>query len=84
MLDKKTLEQDLKDFSFSFLELPKFKKTQQQLITMTEKWAYFFKHAAETSEAEIPQLVGDDLILGIDHEGQSGALLRRRRKVRRR
>jgi len=43
MLDKQTFEQNLKDFSFSFLELPKFKKTKNQLKTMTEKWAYFFK-----------------------------------------
>jgi predicted transposase/invertase (TIGR01784 family) len=68
ILDQNSLERDLKDFSFSFLELPKFKKTQQQLVTMTEKWAYFFKHAEATHEKEIPQLVGNDLILGRAYE----------------
>jgi predicted transposase/invertase (TIGR01784 family) len=68
MLDKDSLERDLKDFSFSFLELPKFKKKFDQLITMTEKWAYFFKHASDTSEKDIAKLVGDDLILGRAYE----------------
>jgi predicted transposase/invertase (TIGR01784 family) len=68
MLDKDSLERDLKDFSFSFLELPKFKKKFNQLITMTEKWAYFFKHAADTLEKDLSQLVGEDLILGRAYE----------------
>jgi predicted transposase/invertase (TIGR01784 family) len=63
MLDKSSLERDLKDFSFSFLELPKFHKTQEQLVTMTEKWAYFFKHADETTEKDLSKIVGNDLIL---------------------
>jgi predicted transposase/invertase (TIGR01784 family) len=63
MLDKNSLECDLKDFSFSFLELPKFHKTQEQLVTMTEKWVYFFKHADETTEEDLANIIGDDLIL---------------------
>jgi predicted transposase/invertase (TIGR01784 family) len=63
VLDKQTLEQDLKDFSFSFLELPKFKKKKEELFTMTEKWAYFFKHATETNKEELNSVIGDDLIL---------------------
>jgi predicted transposase/invertase (TIGR01784 family) len=63
VLDKQTLEQNLKDFSFSFLELPKFKKTKSQLKTMTEKWAYFFKQADRTDERDLPMIVGTDTIL---------------------
>ena len=31
MLDKESHENDLKDFSFTFLELPKFNKTIEEL-----------------------------------------------------
>ncbi len=62
-LDKETYEQNLKDFSFSFLELPKFKKTKEQLTTLTEKWAYFFKRAMNTTEEELPLIVGSDNII---------------------
>ena len=63
ILDKETYENDLKDFSFTFLELPKFTKTIDQLSDMIDKWAYFFKHAAETSR-ETPELVaGQDHII---------------------
>ncbi len=61
--DVATNEHDLKDFSFTFLELPKFKLTKDQLTTMTQKWAYFFKNAKETHEAEVEAIVGADLIL---------------------
>ena len=37
MLDRESGEHDLKDFSFSFLELPKFKKKKSKLKTITEK-----------------------------------------------
>ena len=63
MMDQETHERDLKDFSFSFLELPKFKKSKDDLITMTEKWAYFFKHAAETEERDLDEITGDDFII---------------------
>jgi predicted transposase/invertase (TIGR01784 family) len=63
MLDIQTYERDLKDFSFSFLELPKFTKTIHQLKTMTEKWAYFFKNAQETSDKDIRKIAGKDIII---------------------
>jgi predicted transposase/invertase (TIGR01784 family) len=62
-LDKKTYEQDLKAFSFTFIELPKFKHTIDELTTVDEKWAYFFKHANETTEDELTALLGDDVVL---------------------
>ncbi len=63
ILDKKSHENDLKDFSFTFLELPKFNKDIDHLSNMTEKWAYFFKHAEETSQEETLKLIGNDEIM---------------------
>lgn len=63
ILDKENHDNDLKDFSFTFLELPKFNKDIDQLSTMSDKWAYFFKHAEETSEEDLHKLVGDDQII---------------------
>ena len=48
ILDRKTKENDLKNFSFTFIELPKFTKDNiTELKTDIEKWCYFFKHASE-------------------------------------
>ena len=64
ILDKVTYEHDLKDFSFTFVELPKFKKDNiDSLQNMTEKWCYFFKHANATSEEELDRLIGSDLVI---------------------
>ena len=63
MLDKESHENDLKDFSFTFLELPKFNKEIDQLLNMTDKWSYFFKHAEETSEEDLKKLIGHDEII---------------------
>ncbi len=48
ILDNKTFEHDLKDFSFTFVELPKFIKPLEQLETIEDKWYYFLKHADES------------------------------------
>jgi predicted transposase/invertase (TIGR01784 family) len=46
ILDKETYDNDLKDFSFTFLELPKFQKSSvEELSSYEEKWCYFFKHS---------------------------------------
>ncbi len=63
ILDKKTKEWDLKDFSFTFVELPKFTKDIDSLETIQEKWCYFFKHAAETSPEELKKILENDGIL---------------------
>jgi len=63
VLDKKTYSHDLKDFSFTFLELPKFNKSIDQLNGMVEKWTYFFKHAEETSENELSKIIGHDVVM---------------------
>jgi predicted transposase/invertase (TIGR01784 family) len=63
ILDKKTQEQNLKDFSFTFIELPKFTKTIEELSTLEDKWCYFFKHAEETSPEDLKKLIGNDQII---------------------
>jgi predicted transposase/invertase (TIGR01784 family) len=63
ILDKDQYTQDLRDFSFTFLELPKFNKGIDALTTMTEKWMYFFKHASHTDLEEVNKLTGPDIII---------------------
>lgn len=51
ILDKETYDHHLKDFSFTFIELPKFTKTQPETLTnFEEKWCYFLKYAGEPEE----------------------------------
>ena len=50
-------------FSFTFLELGKFHKTKDELSSIVEKWAYFFKHAEETSEKDLERIIGNDSII---------------------
>jgi predicted transposase/invertase (TIGR01784 family) len=52
ILDTKTYENDLKDFSFTFVELPKFQMQLNELKTLEEKWYYFLKHAEETNHID--------------------------------
>ena len=64
ILDKNNYEHDLKDFSFSFIELPKFPIDKlEELKTVIEKWCYFFKYAAKTSESDLKQIIGSDLVI---------------------
>jgi predicted transposase/invertase (TIGR01784 family) len=63
ILDKLTNEHNLKDFSFTFLELAKFNKTKEELSSIIDKWAYFFKHANETSEQDLKFITSNDLII---------------------
>ena len=63
ILDKETYEHDLKDFSFTFIELPKFTKTVDELTTLQEKWCYFFRHAEDISPEDLKTLIGEDGII---------------------
>jgi len=63
ILDKESYENDLKDFSFTFLELPKFNKNMDELTNIVEKWIYFFKHAEDTSENDLEKIIGHDEII---------------------
>ena len=64
ILDKESYAHDLKDFSFTFIELPKFKITDINLLTnIVEKWCFFFKNADKTSEADLRKLIGSDDVI---------------------
>ena len=63
ILDNQSYSYGLKDFSFTFLELPKFHKQSHELTTTLEKWMYFFKHAEHTGEAESIEVAGQDTII---------------------
>ena len=65
ILDTVTGEHNLKGFSFTFLELPKFHKTiDDKLDNMVEKWCIFFKHANEMNDTDLEKLMtnGDIII----------------------
>ena len=63
VLDKKTYERDLKDFSFTFIELPKFnKKSVKDLKNNEEKWCYFFKNSDDPEDMEKLISESDDVI----------------------
>ncbi len=63
LCDQDTHEQDLHGIRFEFLELPRFKKTLDNVSSMLEKWCYFFKYAPETTPEELEKLVGSDLVI---------------------
>lgn len=64
ILDKNNYDHDLQDFSFTFIELPKFKKDKiEELSNIIEKWCFFFKNAAKTSEEDLKKLIGSDLVI---------------------
>lgn len=52
----------LQNFSFSFIELPKFQKNKEELSSMEEKWCYFFQHAYEATKEDVEKLTGKDRI----------------------
>ena len=58
--DDTTGEHDLQDFSFTFIELPKFKKQANELKGIEDQWLYFLKHAAELDH--IPAQLQDPAI----------------------
>jgi len=45
--NQETNTQDLKDFEFTFIELPKFHKNLDELETILDKWTYFLKYASD-------------------------------------
>jgi hypothetical protein len=69
ILDRDRYEHDLKDFYFTFIELPKFRKTKEdQLENIVEKWIYYFKYAGETSEEDLERIIGNDVIIKKQYE----------------
>jgi len=63
ILDRITFEHDLKDFYFTFIELPKFNKSKEELMTIEDKWYYFFKHAHKTRDEDLAGIIGGDNII---------------------
>ena len=63
VLDIHTGDRNLKDFSFSFIELPKFKKNVASLKTITDKWIYFFAHAEDTHPEDLEKIIGSDKVI---------------------
>ncbi len=45
IINKETSKQDLDDFEFTFIELPKFNKELDKLESILDKWIYFIKNA---------------------------------------
>ncbi len=69
ILDQNSHERDLQDFSFTFLELPKFKKVAiSELKTYEEKWCYFFKYAHDGESIESILADSDEVIKKAYHE----------------
>jgi predicted transposase/invertase (TIGR01784 family) len=58
LLDEKTHENKLKDIRFAFIELTKFKKNENELKSLIDKWAYFIKNASKLEF--IPSNVDDE------------------------
>ena len=54
-----THECDIKDFSFSFIELRKFRKEIDELHSVVDKWLYFFRHASHTEPDELMRIKED-------------------------
>jgi predicted transposase/invertase (TIGR01784 family) len=46
-LNCETLEQSMPEMEYYFIELPKFTKTESELVTILDKWVYFIKHAED-------------------------------------
>jgi hypothetical protein len=64
ILDKNTYTHDLKDFSFTFIELPKFKKNKiEDLENIVEKWCYFFKYAESTDKEDLEKIIKGDAVM---------------------
>ncbi len=58
VLDVETNEQIIQDVEFNFIELPKFRKKTEELVTPIDQWIYFIKNA-ENLEV-IPESVKDE------------------------
>ena len=63
ILAKESFVHDLKDFSFTFLELPKFTKSIDELSNLEDKWMYFFKHATHTDPETLEKITGSDAVI---------------------
>lgn len=58
VLDIETQEQIIQDVEFNFIELPKFNKTIEELVSPIDQWTYFIKNAENLTL--IPENVKDE------------------------
>ena len=60
ILNTDTYKQELKDLEFNFIELSKFKKVEEDLETIVDKWIFFIKNAENLimipKSADFPEL----------------------------
>ena len=49
IINQQSQRQDLRDLEFNFIELRKFKKQEDELTSIVEKWIYFIKNAGTLS-----------------------------------
>jgi predicted transposase/invertase (TIGR01784 family) len=63
-IDVTTGECDIKEMSFSFLELKKIDRKLEESKTMVEKWAYFFRNATSTTLEELEIIEKEYPIIG--------------------
>lgn len=66
ILDAETKEHKLKDLEFTFIELPKFTKTEPELLTLVDKWIFFIKNAKTLTI--IPKSIDDDGLISAYQE----------------
>ncbi|MEL6539165.1 MAG: Rpn family recombination-promoting nuclease/putative transposase [Bacteroidota bacterium] len=59
MLGSGTKKRDLNNLCFTFIELPKFQKSVDELESNAECWYYYLKHASETVEPAYEKLVSN-------------------------
>jgi predicted transposase/invertase (TIGR01784 family) len=57
-IETETGDNVLDDIKYVFIQLPKFKKKEHELMTPTDKWTYFIKNAENLSV--IPDFVDDE------------------------
>jgi predicted transposase/invertase (TIGR01784 family) len=58
ILDRDSYAHDLKDISFTFIELPKYKKDKSEKVSnRIESWCNYFKYADDTTEEESNAIV---------------------------
>jgi predicted transposase/invertase (TIGR01784 family) len=60
-VEEETGDNLLDDIKYAFIQLPKFKKKEAELVTPTDKWTYFIKNAENLKV--IPSYVDDEGLL---------------------
>ncbi len=60
-IEQETGDNVLDDIKFAFIQLPKFKKKEHELVNLKDKWTYFIKNAENLKM--IPNYVDDEGLL---------------------